>query len=182
MDRKKYLIERLGLEDEVENGLLRGFFPSSIKIPKEIVKTKRDRLLYSFAYYMLIFPNYGPFHALEEVATWQVIEGCSIRLHLLFPSGKYECVDVGLNIEVGQEFIYHVPQGVWQAAELLPDQYADYSLISHFVIPSFDYSGRVKGTKELLSKVFPDYLTIINSFAWKNVTEKITSVSSGNTS
>lgn len=183
MDRKNYLIKSLQLEDVVENGRLRGFFPSNIKIPKEIINTKKDRFLYSFAYYLLEYPNYGPFHAIEEVATWQVVEGCGLKIHMLYPNGKYivkRLASPGKLKGKEEEYVVQVEPGVWQAAEIIPQPNVDFSLISHFVIPSFDYDGRKKGTKEILTNLFPHQHLIIDKFCWDvtSMKEKISSISS----
>ena len=164
--RKKELIKTLNLHEKVENGYLFGEFPSNVVIPRNIINTGKDRLLYSFAYYLISDFNYGPFHLIEEWATWQVCEGCKVKMHMIYPDGTYSTTTVGPDIECGERFCVKVPPGVWQACELLSSEKDEFSLISHFVIPAFDYSGRRKGTKEILTKLFPQHSSIIDKFYW----------------
>jgi len=163
---KEFYINKLNLSEKVENGLLSADYPEVSFIPSSYLKTKGGRFLYSFAYYLLPFPNINPLHQLRGEESWQYCDGAPLLLHTMSEKGRYESYLLGKDMTKGEKFIHVVPRFTWMAAEVMGGE-GDFTLISHLSFPAFDLTDHLRGNYEELIRLFPQHHEIIKRFQWR---------------
>lgn len=163
MVAKEEYIKKLNLHMKIENGYLGATYPCKEIIPKKYLPTSAAAPLFSFAYYLLPGERFNPLHKLGLYESWQYCDGGAVRIYTISPKGDLEATVVG----PGGKFIHIVPPGYWMCAHLDQPSTQDFSLVSHFGIPSFSPTEHVKGTEESLIKEFPQHQTFIETFSWK---------------
>lgn len=105
------------------------------------------------------------FHRLKHDEVWHFYQGQAFTIHLLFPEGTYQQIQMGNNFLQGEYVQFTVPANVWQAAELLPE--SQYALFGCTVAPGFTGACFEGGTRELLLAHYPKQANIIKKLSIK---------------
>ena len=159
---KNYYINKLNLNLEIENGFLSEVQPNTGLIPSKYLSTDFPRKIYSFAYYLLPFGLYTPWHKLKCHQSWQFCDGKPLKLHLISENGEYSQTIISEK----DNFVHIVEPGIWQAAEVIGSRGNDFTLLSHFNFPQFDKEDRCRGSFDRLINLFPHLEKIIDKFKW----------------
>ena len=100
------------------------------------------------------------FHKLSIDEVWHFYGGDPLRLVLLYPDASSRDVIMGTDPLRGQQVQFVVPAGVWQAGHVLEG--GRYSLFGCTLAPGFTDDIFVGGTRDQLTKLYPDRREDIN--------------------
>ncbi len=135
-DEADALIQRLKLTPTAVGGYF-GAGPGAAEgvlrsaLPERFVG---DRHFYSTNYYLLKEGDVLRLHTLNQDEQWFFHQGSAIRLHIFADEG-YRSVDLGADLDQGQNFQGVAPHNTWFGAELLGPAYV---LVSCSLAPAWD--------------------------------------------
>lgn len=118
------------------------------------------RSQYSTAIYYLLTP--GTFSALHRLPSDEVFHfylGDKVIMLLLYPDSSDKTIELGPEIEEGQQVQVVVPKGVWQGCLL--DKGGEFALMGTTVAPPFEFSQYEAGQREALLKQYPSQKDLI---------------------
>lgn len=130
------LIKQLDLEEHIEGGYYKRSYCA-----KALVNEGTGQSLASSIYYLLTNKNsVGHFHKNKsDILHFHHGVGV-IRYYLVSEQGQLSMVDMGSDLDKGQQLQLVVPAGVWKASELIE---GDMGLVSEVVIPEFRFEDMV---------------------------------------
>ncbi len=130
------LIRQLNLEEHIEGG----YYKRSYCANASIIESS-DQALASSIYYLLTNNNrVGHFHKNKsDILHFHHGIGV-IRYYLVTEQGHLTVVEMGSNLNKGQQLQLIVPGGIWKASELIE---GSMGLISEVVIPEFRFEDMV---------------------------------------
>ena len=82
-----------------------------------------------------------------------------MHVHIVYPDGYFETIDLGPDILNGEKFQFIVPAGCWFASETAPGTL--FSFVGCTVAPGFDFADFELANADELSKVYPQRETLI---------------------
>lgn len=130
------LIKQLDLEEHIEGGYYKRSYCA-----KALVNEGTGQSLASSIYYLLTNKNsVGHFHKNKsDILHFHHGVGV-IRYYLVSEQGQLSMVNMGSDLDKGQQLQLVVPAGVWKASELIE---GDMGLVSEVVIPEFRFEDMV---------------------------------------
>ncbi len=160
MDPKR-LIDYLELKSHPEGGWYRENYRSDEEIPENGLPKRYGgkRSFGTAIYFMLEKSDFSAFHRVKSDEIWHYYAGSSVIIHQISSEGKYISVQLGSDIESGQQFQYTVPAGRWFAAETFGGA---FSLVGCTVAPGFDFADFEMADRETLLKSYPEHSRLIS--------------------
>ena len=110
-------------------------------------------------YFLLEQDNFSSFHRLQSDECWHFYAGGRMHVHIVYPDGYFETIDLGPDILNGEKFQFIVPAGCWFASETAPGTL--FSFVGCTVAPGFDFADFELANADELSKVYPQRETLI---------------------
>ncbi|EZH65836.1 cupin [Bacillaceae bacterium JMAK1] len=162
MKHPNYWIDQLGLQPHQEGGYFTESFMSNEQIKSQ---TGDRRQLYTSIYFLLTTKSPSHFHRLKSDEVWYYHYGAPLTVHMLHPDGSYEHVNVGPQIDRGQQLSTVVRAGTIFGSTVS----SDYSLVSCVVSPGFDYADFEMFTQDELIDDYPDHEAIIRLLAYETL-------------
>jgi len=159
-----YWIQRLELTPHPEGGYFRRIMcsPESFGAPPA-PRFNGDRPFYSVIYYLLCSGQFSAIHRLNNDEIWHYCAGNSLVLFSLGEKTTPDKALLGPNPHSGQEILLQVPARTWFGA--YPNQGdADYTLVTCFVSPAFDYRDFELGSAAELTETFPQHRETIRKY------------------
>ncbi len=154
------VISGLGLQVHVEGGYYRRSYCS-----EQCLDIKGGKSLASSIYYLLSENQpVGHFHKNQSDILHFYHGHGLIRYYLITAQGELSVVDMGSDINQGQQLQLVVPGGTWKASELIQ---GEFGLISEVVVPEFRYEDMVlagSGEWALWEKKYPKLGRFIRRF------------------
>ena len=146
-----------------EGGLFRQTYRSAEQVERGCLP---ERYMESrpFGTAILYLLNTDPdcFSALHSLPTDEVYHfymGDPVEMLLLYPDGHSQHILLGHDIFSGQQVQFVVPGGVWQGSHLLDG--GQYALIGTTMAPGYVDSDYIGGTREELTRLFPQEVNLI---------------------
>lgn len=166
MKNADYWITKLDLQPHPEGGHFRETYRSGEVVLKHALpkRFKGDRAFSTCIYFLLNKKEYSAFHAIQQDEVWHFYEGSSLTIHIIDPNGEYSAVDLGRDIENGENFQAVVRGGCWFAAALKNTK--TYALVGCTVAPGFDFSDFEMADRNRLVELYPEHKDIIEKFTW----------------
>lgn len=160
INAKKY-IEKLQLKKHPEGGYYKEIYRSGelIEAGKLPPRYKSSRVFSTSIYFLLQGTEFSAFHRLKSDETWHFYDGSSVILYKINADGELLKIRIGSNTDDGEIFQFTVPALEWFAAELINKK--DFALLGCTVAPGFDFNDFETGSREELTKTFPQHSDII---------------------
>lgn len=154
------LIDRLGLVRHPEGGWYRETYRSAEQIPVPALPDRYDGArAYSTAIYFLL--EQGDFSALHRIKSdeiWHYYAGAAVTIHLITPGGTISSLQLGPDLEHGQQFQILLPAGCWFGAEPAGE---GFSLMGCTVAPGFHFSDFELADRQRLLQQYPQHADLI---------------------
>lgn len=163
-DRAKYYIQNLKLIPHPEGGYYKEIYRSDEKIQECALPSRYNssRNFATIIYYLLERDQKSNFHKLLSNEAWHHIEGCSVIIHCISESGKYDKLFLGKDIDKNQRPQLVVPKDTWFAAEL--EDKSQFALVGCSVFPGFEFDDFELATYSELIAVSPMNKNLIRQF------------------
>ncbi|MFA8299643.1 MAG: cupin domain-containing protein [Hyphomicrobiales bacterium] len=163
INTKETYIKSLNLSPHPEGGFFREVYRSSMVCDKQCLPHEFDseRTFSTAIYYMLTKSDISKFHRIKSDELWHHYDGACFFIHIIHPSGKYECKKLG-KLENDAHPLAVVPANCWFAAEIEKDK--DYGLVGCTVSPGFDFKDFEMGNRKTLLSEYENLRDIINVF------------------
>lgn len=148
--------EKLQLEPHVEGGYFREIYESNQRIKEA---DREERKLYTSIYFLLEHLNPSHFHRLTVDEIWYFHAGNPLTIHMIHPNGRYETIELGIDLPNGPLLQYRVPAGVIFGSSV--EVIDGFSVVSCMCGPGFTYEDfKLFPRNELLDK-YPEHRKII---------------------
>lgn len=152
----KQWIEQLQLQSHPEGGFY-----------KEIITGQQasadSRNAYSSIYFLLTHDNISHFHRIDADEIWYHHAGQTLLIHMIYPSGTYECIRLGKDVAKGEVLQYVVPKGTIFASSLAED--TGYALVGCMCQPGFDFNHFELFSTQQLNQLYPHLQQINERYA-----------------
>jgi hypothetical protein len=153
------LKKTLGLEAHPrEGGWFREMWRADESIPQQALPEGRysgPRSAGTAIYYLLEPENFSEMHKLASDEVFHFYLGDPVEMLQLWPDGSGKRVVLGQDLAGGQVLQTVVPQGVWQGTRLVEG--GKVALLGCTVSPGFDYADYASGTREELTRQWPQW-------------------------
>ncbi|EKU48603.1 cupin domain-containing protein [Staphylococcus massiliensis] len=148
------IIQKLELAPHPEGGYYR-----------EVIKGAHDsgRAPYSSIYFLLRDQEVSHFHRIDADEIWYHHEGATLLIHMIYPDGSYESVQLGHQLEQGDVYQYVVPKGTIFASSVKDQE--GYALVGCMCQPAFEFEQFELFDKEELIEQYPEHASIIEKYA-----------------
>lgn len=166
-EQAEYWIEKLNLRQHPEGG----FFTEVYRSKRYVHLPEFDgpRSVCTAIYYLLIGDQYSFFHRIKSDEIWHFYAGSSLLLHIIEEKEeKTRLLDISLgsNIDNNETFQAVIKSGSWFAASVIDDD--SYSLVGCTLSPGFEYRDWEVGYMQTLSRLYPQYKSVIEKYAKPN--------------
>ena len=163
----EYWIEKLNLRQHPEGG----FFTEAYRSKRYVQLPEFDgpRSVCTAIYYLLIGDQYSFFHRIKSDEIWHFYAGSSLLLHIIEEKEdrpRLLDISLGSNIYNNETFQAVINSGSWFAASVTDND--SYSLVGCTVSPGFEYRDWEIGQVQTLSKLYPQYKSVIEKYAKPN--------------
>jgi predicted cupin superfamily sugar epimerase len=148
-------IAQLNLLPHPEGGYFKETYRSPLTYENENFNAPRN--LSTGIYFLLTEDNFSAFHRIKSDEMWHFYDGDTLLVHIIHPDGQYACIQLGKDIENGEQPQAVVPANSWFASE----SKGNYSLVGCTVAPGFDFDDFEMAQKVVLSKQFPAHQDLI---------------------
>ena len=158
------LIKLLQLEPLPHEG---GFFVETYRskdlVPKSALPPGYSgaRSVCTAIYYLLTPETFSAIHRLQGDEIFHFYLGDPVEMLQLWPDGSGKIVVIGTDFERGMAPQIVVPHGVWQGTRLLGG--GQFALLGCTVSPGFDFADYENGSRDLLSRSYPQFREMICS-------------------
>jgi predicted cupin superfamily sugar epimerase len=145
-----------------EGGWFRQTWKAEETIPAEALPVGRyrgPRAAGTAIYYLLEPESFSEMHTLTSDEVFHFYLGDPVEMLQLWPDGMGKRVVLGHDVASGQLLQTVVPQGVWQGSRLLPG--GTVALLGCTVSPGFDYADYTSGSREELTRRWPEWAAMI---------------------
>lgn len=112
-------------------------------------------------YFLMESGDFSAFHRIKSDECWHFYEGQPLIIQIIHENGRHETVRLGRNPDAGERLQFVVPANCWFAS--IPDSEGDFSLVGCTVSPGFDFSDFELASAPLLSSLYPQHRTLIES-------------------
>jgi uncharacterized protein len=166
-EQAKYWIEKLNLKQHPEGG----FFTEIYRSKRYVHLPEYDgtRSVCTAIYYLLIGDQFSFFHRIKSDEIWHFYAGSSLLLHIIEEKAeKPRLMDIrlGSNFDNNETFQAVINSGSWLAASVI--DHDSYSLVGCTVSPGFEYRDWEIGQMQILSRLYPQYKSVIEKYAKPN--------------
>jgi len=110
-------------------------------------------------YYLLEPQNFSEMHRLASDEVFHFYLGDPVEMLQLAPGAPGRRLVLGPDVAAGMLLQTVVPQGVWQGSRLVPG--GRFALLGCTVSPGFDYADYESGARADLTRVWPDWHSMI---------------------
>ncbi len=110
-------------------------------------------------YYLLEPDNFSEMHKLASDEVFHFYLGNPVEMLQLWPDGSGRRVVLGQDVAAGELLQTVVPQGVWQGTRLIDG--GQVALLGCTVSPGFDYADYVSGSRDELTRRWPEWNEMI---------------------
>jgi predicted cupin superfamily sugar epimerase len=147
----------------IEGGYFVETYQSALRIPGASLPASYsgDRAAGTAIYYLLTPDTFSALHRLPGDEVFHFYMGDPVEMLQLKPDGCGEVVALGHDIAAGMRPQHVVPGGVWQGSRLRAA--GSYALLGTTMSPGFDYNDYESGTRESLTKLYPQHTAMIAS-------------------
>lgn len=174
----EYIIGKLGLKMHVFEG---GYFKESYRSPdvisysgihnkihkneisKEAFFLDKMRPASTLIYYLLVGNQYSAIHKVKSDEIWHFYLGSSVTIHIINEDLISPKIQLGNNLENGENIHYVVTKDTWFCAELTNK--SSFALMGCTVSPGFDFEDFELGDKDELILQYPQHRELIERFA-----------------
>jgi len=174
----EYIIGKLGLKMHAFEG---GYFKESYRsldmisnngfhnkkyeheISKETPCPERMRPASTLIYYLLVGNQYSAIHRVRSDEIWHFYLGSSVTIHIINEDLISPKIQLGNNLENGENIHYVVTKDTWFCAELTNK--SSFALMGCTVSPGFDFEDFELGDKGELILQYPQHRELIERFA-----------------
>ena len=166
-EQAEYWIEKLNLRQHPEGGFFTEVYRSKRYV--DLPEFDGPRSVCTAIYYLLIGDQYSFFHRIKSDEIWHFYAGSSLLLHIIEEKEeKTRLLDISLgsNIDNNETFQAVINSGSWFAASIIDDD--SYSLVGCTVSPGFEYRDWEIGQMQTLSRLYPQYKSVIEKYAKPN--------------
>jgi predicted cupin superfamily sugar epimerase len=157
------LVQYLNLLPHPEGGFYRETYRSDAIIPLSALSGdySGDRHVATGIYFLLTGTNFSAFHRIVQDEMWHFYSGKTLLVHVIEPSGRYQCHRVGMNLQRGELPQLVVKGGCWFASEVDSLSPEDYALVGCTVAPGFDFADFELAQCSELCNHFPAHQEVI---------------------
>jgi len=110
-------------------------------------------------YYLLEPDNFSEMHVLASDEIFHFYLGAPVEMLQLWPDGSGRRVVLGQDVAAGHLLQTVVPQGVWQGTRLIDG--GQVALLGCTVSPGFDYADYASGSRDELTRGWPEWTELI---------------------
>jgi hypothetical protein len=155
------LIRQYDLLPHPEGGYYREQYRSAEQIKKDALPERfsGDRVFSTAIYFLLEQSNFSAFHRIKSDECWHFYVGDTLHVHVIHPTGDYELIRLGQNVQAGEHFQAIVPAGSWFASETAEG--GRFSFVGCTVTPGFDFEDFELAKAEELIHQFQDHSLLI---------------------
>lgn len=158
MKTRNYWIEALQLKAHPEGG----FYKETYRSNEVVLNRNGDKRPASTGIYFLITQEaFSAFHKIESDEMWHFHAGSALEVIMIHENGHIELLNIGPEIDKGQQLQAVVPAGCWFGSRVLGT--GDYSLVGCTVAPGFDFEDFVLAERIDLQNNFPQHKSIIEA-------------------
>ncbi len=157
-------ISVLKMESHPEGGYFSEIYRSPEKIDSNSLPDRynNSRCLGTLIYYLLKQDQQSGFHRLESDEIWHHLDGCTVKIHTIDPSGKYKLISLGKDVSSGQVPQFVIPRNTWFAAGLA--DLTSFALLGCTVLPGFEFDDFQLASRRELLELFPQHEIEIKRF------------------
>ena len=155
-------IEQLGLLPHPEGGYYKETYRSKEEHTFDYLKGNRN--ISTAIYFLLQEKDKSHFHRIQSDELWFFHEGEAVEIFIV-QEDKVQVIDLGKNIEQGEQLQAIIPGGLWFGARL--KNQTGYALVSCTVAPGFDFRDFELGKKGELIDLFPQHGEIIEELGYQ---------------
>lgn len=144
-----------------EGGWFRQTWKAEETIPQTALPERYNgpRAAGTAIYYLLEPDSFSEMHVLASAEVFHFYLGDPVEMLQLWPDGSGKRVVLGQDLSAGQLLQTVVPQGVWQGSRLVDG--GQVALLGCTVSPGFDYADYASGTRDELTRRWPEWKEII---------------------
>lgn len=163
MKNVQSIIRSLNLLPHPEGGYFKETYRSSGNIPQSALTNNfsGDRNYCTGIYFLLTSDNFSAFHRIKQDEMWHFYSGSTLYVHIIDEKGTYTRVEVGIDLENGQQPQFVVPAGCWFASSVKDKD--SYSLVGCTVAPGFDFDDFELAERSALINQYPAHESIITT-------------------
>lgn len=149
------IIKSLNLLPHPEGGYYKETYRSQESIAQSALPDKfnSERNYCTGIYFLLTSDNFSAFHRIKQDEMWHFYEGSALYVHIIDEAGKYSRVEVGMDLDNGQQPQFVVPAGSWFASSVKNKN--SYSLVGCTVAPGFEFDDFELAKRDQLIKEYP---------------------------
>jgi predicted cupin superfamily sugar epimerase len=157
------IMRLLHLVPHPEGGSYIQTYKSSQSIPPEALATSYDgpRSTGTAIYYLLEPGTFSELHRLRSDEIFHFYLGDPVEMLQLSPDGTTRVVQLGTNLNAGQQPQVVVPKSVWQGSRLIPG--GAFALLGCTVSPGFEFADYESGHRDALVAQYPDQCGLITA-------------------
>lgn len=139
---------------------------------KEIIKAERQeegqaRPAYTSIYFLLTDDNISHFHRIDTDEIWYYHYGNTLTVHMIYPNGQYEAVDLGPDKTKGEVLQHVVPAGTIFASSIKDEK--GYALVGCMCQPGFMFEHFEMFDQAELKKAYPHLIEVIEHYALETI-------------
>ncbi len=148
------LIKALSLEPHPEGGFYRETYRSD-------ALRSDGRACATAIIFLLTTDNPSNLHRLDAEEVWFWQGGAALTVHVIYPEGRYEAVQIGPDVGAGERLQYVVPPNVWFGSSVAEGQDETYALVGCVVSPGFSFDGFELADRADLLARYPEHSPLI---------------------
>lgn len=160
MNTAQRWIDGLNLVRHPEGGYFRETYRSTETVARSCLPARftGDRAFSTAIYFLLQGDDFSALHRIKQDEVWHFYDGSTLTIHVIDLEGKYSAIQLGRNLEAGEQ-----PQAVVAAGCLFGATVADQSwaLVGCTVAPGFDFADFEMPGREELCRSYPQHREII---------------------
>jgi uncharacterized protein len=174
----EFIIKKLELEKHIHEG---GYFKESYRSPDMISNNKfhskkQEHEIYeespypekirpasTLIYYLLVGKQYSAIHRVKSDEIWHFYLGSPVTIHIINEDRISPRIQLGNNLENGENIHYVVKKDTWFCAEL--NNKRTFALMGCTVSPGFDFEDFELGSKDKLILHYPQHKDLIERFS-----------------
>ncbi len=154
-----FWVNKLNLLPHPEGGFYKETYRSKELVNSISLNNKKvERPSSTAIYFLLTKGNFSAFHRIASDEMWHFYHGDPLVVHVIHPTGDYEKILLGNEIDNNCVPQALVPAKSWFASESL----GQYSLVGCTVAPGFDFEDFELAKQEELSTLFPAHRLLIS--------------------
>lgn len=160
------IIEILGLEPlPIEGGYFKESYRSEEIIPKSSLAARYNgpRLTGSAIYYLITEDSFSSLHKLPSDEIFHFYLGDPVEMLQLYEDGTGKVIKISNDIENGYLPQAVAPKNSWQGTRLVDG--GKFALMGTTMAPGFEYADFVKGEREELVGMYPEFAEHIRRLA-----------------